>query len=615
MKKNRAVEYISFFYDHADLFFWVIMYAKRIRLALLDSVSKEQLLDACRFWPFLKMYFLKNTVALDCPLKNNTGEWYDLSQRAITLTESFFNQNAATVLGRSCAFYNHTLKTKKFEAYVKKKIANHFFELLKFFYLVNRYGLKHKVILLPRNALNIFVADQAEKTFNATYDIQFINDNFDFGICSFIFYYLAIFSRFLRQGFVFNRRKVKYKISQQGNWGFSRRVLRDDILVDSQSIKKNDVLLFEITRSVRSEDIIARAKDEGFAMVTLSALKINVSPQFFREFGFYFFTPLWAIPLSFLKGYKFFGDWLLSFHRQAFFWEVLLWLYQFDFYMSRVDYDDVIPTIIMNKHAAKVAFFHWSDLAIYDIYSHAFCAHDIFFSWGRTHERQTRGAYINQKIQVGCILKKEINKISMQKNQIYASYPQLPSSKKVVLFCDTSFGNFEYTEDFFVEFIELINDFCSREKDVTVVLKSKNEESVVLQGLRKNRVRYQSLWRELFAAGNFVHFSPSDCGIEEMIAIADVCVSMSMNTTSTIALICGKEGLYYDLTNNREHPFAQKYRDSIVFSDREKLFRQIHNVLDGKFSCHEVIMEKELREFDAFEDDKALDRVRAVLCN
>ena len=43
------------------------------------------------------------------------------------------------------------------------------------------------------------------------------------------------------------------------------------------------------------------------------------------------------------------------------------------------------------------------------------------------------------------------------------------------------------------------------------------------------------------------------------------------------------------------------------------LFEQIRNILDGKFSCKNVIGEKEIREYDAFSDDNALQRLRDSL--
>ena len=85
---------------------------------------------------------------------------------------------------------------------------------------------------------------------------------------------------------------------------------------------------------------------------------------------------------------------------------------------------------------------------------------------------------------------------------------------------------------------------------------------------------------------------------------------MATTSPSTIALICGKDGLYFENTGNKNHPFAKKYENILVFEDKDLLFKQIYNILNGKFKCSDVISEREIREFDAFADDRALERLR-----
>ena len=42
---------------------------------------------------------------------------------------------------------------------------------------------------------------------------------------------------------------------------------------------------------------------------------------------------------------------------------------------------------------------------------------------------------------------------------------------------------------------------------------------------------------------------------------------------------------------------------------QELLFEQINNLINNKFTCKKLIGEDEIRKYDAFGDDKALDRV------
>ncbi len=47
-----------------------------------------------------------------------------------------------------------------------------------------------------------------------------------------------------------------------------------------------------------------------------------------------------------------------------------------------------------------------------------------------------------------------------------------------------------------------------------------------------------------------------------------------------------------------------------MFDDKELLFRQADNILNSNFNCRDIISEAEIRGYDAFKDDKALERLR-----
>jgi hypothetical protein len=88
---------------------------------------------------------------------------------------------------------------------------------------------------------------------------------------------------------------------------------------------------------------------------------------------------------------------------------------------------------------------------------------------------------------------------------------------------------------------------------------------------------------------------------------------MGMNSPATIALICGRNALYFDEICNDSHLFAKRYKDKIVFDNKDRLLEQMDNILSGKFNCRDIIKEEEIRQFDAFADDGALERMRNCL--
>jgi hypothetical protein len=145
---------------------------------------------------------------------------------------------------------------------------------------------------------------------------------------------------------------------------------------------------------------------------------------------------------------------------------------------------------------------------------------------------------------------------------------------------------------------------------MNILLKPKSLDEEVEASVTDNFQQYKKIREELFSFNNFIYLDPRKYCVEEAIAISDVCITLAASSPSTIALICGKNGLYFDDSGNKNHPFAKKYENIIVFDDKNLLFKQIYNILDGKINCKDIVSEKDIREFDAFPDDRALERLR-----
>ena len=190
----------------------------------------------------------------------------------------------------------------------------------------------------------------------------------------------------------------------------------------------------------------------------------------------------------------------------------------------------------------------------------------------------------------------------------------LRKNKRIVTFFDTSFSDgCLFTQSSILKYLETISEFCMKNKEVNVLLKAKNEEPYTEMLTDNNHLRFKTIWDQLSNYDNFSYLSPLKWGIEEIIAISDVCINMCLNSPSTIALICGKDALYYNFKGNDRHPFARNYKNTIVLEDKDLLFQQINNILKGNFKCKNVISEQEIRQYDAFSDDQALDRLRSNL--
>ena len=574
--------------------------------------------------PFKVMNILKHTFSFRKYIKgsikeyktgigNYKGLWYEVNKEAIDLTLKFYNQkiNDKSKLIR---YYNNILNTDKFEAYVKKKISYQIFALLKDLHVVRLSNIKQNKILINKNPINEFVINYMEDKYKTKCQIRWISSSwwlFYLGV-----YYGCIFKQFIYRGVIFNKDRKKYKISKEATWNFYQRTLKDDILIDNGKFKMNDILMLEFdTEHLPRKKAFEEARNRGFDTASVPKLKININKHIFDILFFYFFVPLKAFLQLLLKQETYFFHYIFLFHRECFPVEILMNLYDIKYNLSIIDYDDVTKTIILNKYDSKNIIFNWSDLSVYKTYYHAFIAHNIYLAWGNIHyDYHADNYFVDRKINIGCIYKSEYSKAIGNKKDIITQIDPHRRKNNIVTFFDSYFSNsFFQTEKFFLDYLEIIKEFCKKNKDILALLKPKSDENYEKRLSSENRNKYERIWDELIKCDNFKYLNPLKWDIEKVIAISDVCVSMGLNSPSTIALICGKNALYFDNTGNIYHPFAKKYKNLIVFEDKDFLFKQIDNIFKMRFNCREVISEREFREYDAFKDDNALERMRDIL--
>ena len=192
---------------------------------------------------------------------------------------------------------------------------------------------------------------------------------------------------------------------------------------------------------------------------------------------------------------------------------------------------------------------------------------------------------MNQKVIIGCIYKRAFNEARLEKEALLSKIKNLKKGGKVITFFDTSFNDsMQWTEKLFLEYLDLIRLLCLKHEDANILLKPKAHKDYrgCLSG--KNVAFYTVLWEELSRSDNFICLDPLEWSAESAIAVSDVCVSMGMNSPATIALICGRNALYYDDTGNEDHYFAKKYKNALVFDNKNLLCEQITRILSGEFN-------------------------------
>lgn len=610
--QNNNKSYVVIFskdeFEHLSIILWG--WIRNLKLQIINHGFTPRLINIAKNKPFIGKYINNSVKEHKIYLGHYKGVWYEMQKESIDVTTEFYNQ--VIKMGNAIInYYNRILNTDKFEAYIKKEISMQVLLLLKQLHIVRLSSpLLEKEILISKNPINNFVLKYMKTRYAVNYKIKWISPTWSvFSLCV---YYAWLFTDIFKRGVIFNRQRKNYKLAIETIWGFKNRTFRSDMIIDNNRFKTKDILMLKwrFPNDILIETTLEEAKKRGFDTVFIPKLKININRNFFNSLFFYIYIPLKIYFKLLLSSQAYLFHYIFFFHKRCLPVEVLMNLYNIKCHISTKDSGDIEETIILNKYGTKNILFHWSDLAAYKGINISFIAHNVCYSWGDIHY-VLHSYFVDERINIGCIYKEKYNEAVNNKEDIIERMGGFKKGRKTIVFCDTSFGNhIEYTERFFLNFLGIVRDFCKMNKDMNVLLKAKNSKEELADNLIDNIEQYRKIRDELFSLNNFIYLDPFKYSIEEAIAISDICVTMATTSPSTIALICGKDGLYFDNTGNKNHPFAKKYENILVFEDKDLLFERISNILEGKFHCRDVISEKEIREFDAFTDDRAVERLR-----
>lgn len=593
-------------FDCIQLILWG--WFRNLKLLIINSDLSPYIRSVSKYIFFINRYIKKSIQKETVASGKYKGLWYEINKETIDLTLNFYTRE---IINNSLvSYYNKILYSNKFEAYIKKTISYHIFDLLGNLHIIQLSGLGNKTILLNKTPVNEFVIEYMERKFRAKYRVKWV--------CPFLsslslcVYYGWLFIEFAKRGFVFNKRRKSYKFSKEA-WGLYQTTIGDDTIIDDNKIKASDILMLNFAPKdyVRVE-AFKEAKKRGFDAVSISSLEVNINKNIFNILFFYIFVPVrWYLQLTLKRRFYLFY-YLFLFHKRCFPVEVLMNLFDIKCHISTRDVGDVEETIILNKYRTKNTISHWSDLTTFKSFDLAFIAHNFFFAWGNIHyDYHSDNYFIDKKINIGCIFKEGYKRAVRNKRDIITQTVKAHRDRKIVTFFDNSFNNtLHFTEHFFLEYLEIIEKFCKMNRDVNILLKRKSEKNYEENITEINCARFKEIWNKLTMYDNFNYIDSMRWGCEEIIAVSDVCVSMGISSPSTVALICGKDALYFDNTGNKFHPFARKYKDRIIFEDKNLLLNQIENILNSRFNCKDIISEQEIREYDAFDDDNALERLR-----
>lgn len=573
-----------------------------LQIYLYLSSSNVYFFDTFLLRSFINDFFIKKKKVLfkHKSLGDVEGLFYEANKKALQFTEWYFSKYL--IDSNFIKQANKSLKTTKYACFIEKKLACDFFEIWSNLTLVKEFAPDKEIIIIDTHA-NRFIIDEFSKAKGVNFQIYWLKTKL-FLLLEFIFYYMVIFRKILIKGVTY-KVKTKLKLYKEAAWGLTRPNLRDDFIIDNYHFDKEAIIFYsrhyEESRNRAAEGL----RNAGYKVIALNKCKLNIKGNLLLFVRIFLIQPFLLFFNLILENKIDQADSVLKFYLDCLDHFLLLTNYDIKCHISNTDHGEIAETIIMNRLGCKNLLYHWSDMTSFKNVSHAFTIHNVHYIWGAIHHNFQKDYFFNDKVKiVGCIFFRALDNFS-GKNSI----PVKKKTKKVFA-CDDSFGNNSVnTEKFYLDFLELITKLIDEIPDAELILKTKNNRIDILNSFSSNENK-DSYFRLINYLNSNKRFTYCDYNfaVEELILSSDVVVNMGMSSPATIALLFHKEAVYYDRTNNDQHPMT-KFKNTVTFEDKDLLIKQVKGILDNKKSVLDCFKPDFLSQFDYYRDTKALERL------
>lgn len=537
----------------------------------------------------------------------------------VQIVEEFFSSNKATE--RFAYFMNIIFKTKKFNNLLRKYVTGYLYNLflvLDYHYFEKPFNYK---LELEYNPLNQFAIAKYKSKFNICPKICWkTQPNLPIKLLIIFFHsFKSLFYGFKNGVFIFKNRK-KYKVLRQLTCGFkgiNGSFLHDDFMVDGSRIKPEELLIF--TRGTPKDSykikIYETLQNSTYDSFDIEALPVSLNILLSRIIPKYSFSGCLALLICVKSSlFSLFSSIFFRFMFIGILHEKVFSNYKIYSQLGHqyYSYDHIVEAIICNNHDAKYYLFQIPDNSVIENkHLMPFLGCDKLFTWGVAHNFVKPGnsdVYLN----TGYIFKRFINQIRLDRNQITSQMKLLDKRKNIVFFEEDFGGVNKNTAEIYMNYWEVIFGLWQRIKnEINIIVKPKDPSAYL--GLPDNmKNRYLEIVGILSKSKNFKFLGFKEWAFIELIGIADIVLSLGMTSSSTIAIICGINGLYFNQANYY-HPLATLFKDKVVFDDKNMLLDMIESIVSERCSVFDVIPEETIREFDRYKDDRGIDLFRKIL--
>ncbi|KJU81348.1 hypothetical protein MBAV_006481 [Candidatus Magnetobacterium bavaricum] len=561
-------------------------------------------------WDDINVIFIKKgKIVVDTKtIGESKGIYYEINRKTLFLTELYCKYHLNNLFLLS--FFNRSMKTNKFDCYLKKMLAYSFCDILNSLYLIKNSSKVNKIIIIDSKP-NRFVLEHFCVEHNIVLDVCWLRFNTFNSVLS-LGYLLFTIGKHLINGFTY-RDKVNVLLYRLANWGLNYQTMfRDDFLIDNLHLHKKDIVFYVNNRDGMSSVACEKLQEEDYSVVDLSNCKLNIKNGLALFINMFIVHPFIIAMILLYEKTGYFMEDIMKFYITSLPHFLFLTNYNAKCHISSSDHGEISETIIMNRCNCKNILYHWSDTTPDKGVGHAFIIHNVYYVWGTIYHDYQQETYYNDKVEVvGCIFLLPYF-IAMQKNDTYIQNETLPK----ILLCDSSFSQtIHITEDVYIDYLELIIMMTDEISDVEFVFKSKMPYKEIENSFTSEtrRILYCERMNKLLKNNSF-SYCDNKFSLGALIAMSDLVVNMSINSPATIALILRKEAVYYDITGNDMHPFT-KYKNQIVFDDKKMLIGHVKDVLKKQTSAFNYIDPDLLNQYEPYRDSKALERLIVSVYN
>jgi hypothetical protein len=419
-------------------------------------------------------------------------------------------------------------------------------------------------------------------------------------------YYVGLGIFILKRGLSTRGVREQHLLAKRAAWPVGRR-RSDDFLVDGDAITPSDLLLYYDSRSSKSQahEAIIAAQQAGYETVAWDRVSIRLGWLISRKtINAYILRPLCQVCRCLAPGSSVTSAQIalimLKLRRQKLGWDVFFERHRAGCLLEASHQEEqAAATMSAHEHGGISARFQVSDDT--DPFNEDLCylTHHVSFVWGRgVAEVWERNWRADEIVHVGYIWGRLHRQSLQERDVIRARYGATQDSVLV-----TAFDNTPSRDSF--------NSPAALERFHTAASALTQIGENVLVALKPKDARPPGSPHEDRGNPRLIFLDPRSADTNELIAAADLVVSMGQSSTTAEALVCGVPAIALDETG-RDWRGVLERPDILAVSDASELRPAVERLLkcgiDAEAWCQ---IQQRIRHNYGDADGDAISRIRA----